>query len=170
MKNGDNAIQLNQSRLVTAIMDAVVKQAQRGGITIYVIARQQNAILKAADAIVKEFAIGYKESVPGAGVQQWVESDDTGMSSRFMAAKLCGATDVAYAYPHDPSDFDLCAKLWAAATETQKADMVLRKPILAESGPHWKLLIAQWDELLALHEAGNTEQLARKLDRIARAK
>ena len=165
MKANEGAIALNELKLVDQIEVAIKKQIERRGKKAFMLARQWDSVKAAAANIVKEFAQGYKPSVPGAGVQQWRESDDTGKASLFMADMLFGG-DRYYAFPRDNADFESCVKLWQARSAT---DPVADTAWLAASGKEWKAIMEQWDNLLELYQASSWAMLNRKLNLIAAA-
>ena len=81
--------------------------------------RHFKSIIKAANIILAEFS---RESIiakPGAGLNAWINSDDTGLSSHYMAGVLnVGRQNfVDFAYPHDAGDFGRCYRLLRVAPE-----------------------------------------------------
>lgn len=136
-------MRLDQMRLVTAIVDEIERQIADAP----VVDRQFNAIIDAANAIVREFSIGEIASRPGEGIAAWRKTDQVGASSDYMAAKLGEAGIRDYAHPRDPSDFGRCLTLLAAAPELREA-----LPLMADESPEWAGLVAHWDELENLYQ------------------
>jgi hypothetical protein len=168
MKANDGAIALNELKLADSIEIAIKKQAERNGKKLFTLPRQWETVTAAARDIVNEFRQGYKPSIPGAGIQQWLQSDDTGKASLFMASKLFGSiTEHPYAFPKDAVDFESCVKLWQSRSAT---DPVADTAWLAASGKEWKAIMEQWDNLLELYQASSWAMLNRKLNLIAAAK
>ena len=167
MKKDDGAITLNLQKLQATIEKEITRQAANRGQPVFLLPRQLDALKSDAASIVKEFRQGYKPSVPGVGLQQWLESDDTGAASLYMAHILFGAPKVEYAFPKDNTDFDNCVKLWEARSPSEAAQIT---ELMAATGKEWKAIIHQWEPLLALHKAGSWAQLDRKLHLIANAK
>ena len=132
---------LDQMSLVTAIVNEIAHQQP----DFQPVPRQFNAIIDAADNIVREFARGEIISSPGEGIRAWRRTDQVGLSADFMAAKLGDAGIREYAHPHDPSDFGRCLTLLEAAPELRE-----RLPEMANESPAWAALVANWDELTAL--------------------
>lgn len=132
-------MRLSQTGIVTAILREIGRQIPED---TRVLPRQLNAIISAADDIVREFARGEIMSTPGQGIAAWRRTDQVGASSDFMAARLGKAGRRDYAYPLDPDDFGRCLTLLEAAPE-------LRDNLkdMADEGPEWAALISQWDEL-----------------------
>jgi hypothetical protein len=170
MKANDGAIALNELKLVDQIEVAIKKQIERRGKKAFMLARQWDSVKAAAANIVKEFSKGYKPSIPGAGIGEWVNSDDTRKPSLFMATQLFGLNIIKcppYAFPRDNADFESCVKLWQARSAT---DPVADTAWLAASGKEWKAIMEQWDNLLELYQASSWAMLNRKLNLIAAAK
>lgn len=132
-------MRLSQTGIVTAILREIGKQIPED---TEVLPRQLNAIISAADDIVREFARGEIMSTPGQGIAAWRKTDQVGASSDFMAARLGHAGRRDYAYPRDPADFNRCLTLLEAAPE-------LRENLkdMANEGPEWAALVAHWDDL-----------------------
>jgi hypothetical protein len=108
--------------------------------------RQLNAIIEATNLIVMALGRDDVVSVAGSGLQAWLASDDTGMSSKYMARVLLDGPDCAYNYPHDPSDFGRCVRFMEACGVTDISPM-------AGTGPEWSALVPAWAELLAMYRA-----------------
>jgi hypothetical protein len=153
---------LDQISLFKVIANEVVLQAKENGVdNLGVIPRQMNAIIQAANLVVEAFKIEERKSVPEMGVALWRQTDDTGMSSKFMASILfpqCGGGDP-YAYPHDADDFGRCVRMLKAARQTdwlgRPEDRYAR---LSDSGREWKWLVSNWERLVAIYEADPSGQ------------
>lgn len=79
---------------------------------------------------------------------RWIVGSDTGTSSQSIWAQMMGAGQPAWcgwSYPHDPSDLGRCLRLLALIPEWKP-----RLPEMAEHGPAWAALVAQWDALAAM--------------------
>lgn len=135
------SVTLDQVGIVTAILNEIAEQHPG----IEALPRQFNAIIKAADSIVREFARGEIASTPNQGIQAWRKTDHVGASSDFMAAKLGNAGIRDYAHPHDPSDFGRCLVLLEAAPELRE-----KLPEMAKESDQWAALVAHWHELESL--------------------
>lgn len=132
---------ISQLALVAGIMKLVGKE------TPTLTVRQTNAIIKAADLIVEELRKPDRDFTPGGGIDQWLASDKTGLSSLFMAFTLVKrAPHAQYAHPHDPGDFGRCLGLLEACPEL-RAEL----PKMAEASPVWAALVREWDQLEALY-------------------
>lgn len=135
------SVQLDQMSLVVAIMNEVAEQVP----DFEALPRQYNAIIDAANNIVREFGRGEIASSPNSGIAAWRRTDHVGASSDFMAAKLGNAGIRDYAHPHDPSDFGRCLTLLEAAPELRE-----KLPQMAQESKQWAALVAHWSELEAL--------------------
>ncbi len=94
--------------LVTAILKEIESQVPHAPMLP---PRVVNQICRCADKIVAEAAVDFRGAKEGIGLDAWLKSDDTGMSSRFMAYVCYGAPPVALNYPHDGDDFGRCRLL-----------------------------------------------------------
>lgn len=108
--------------------------------------RQMNAIARGADMILEELRQPDRPSVAASGMEAWLKSDDTGMSSRYMAFTIGTGPPAEYAHPWDPSDLGRCLRLLEACPELRPL-----VPAMAKTGKEWKALVEHWDELEALY-------------------
>lgn len=129
--------------------------------------RQMNAIIRAADEVMAQMRRPSVSASDGMGLMRWLMSDDTGLSSRYMAAVLSGTPRPEMNYPRDPSDFGRCYRLLRAAPELRAEFEKLRacpKP--------WPLLVEHWAELEYLYELelpeGSAPRLYRRMQELSR--
>jgi hypothetical protein len=158
----------SQVRLVAAIARELARQ---GFADLNV--RQLNAVIEAADEIMREVGHAHVPSVPNSGLRAWLASDDTGMSSRAMAGRLAPLigerapaswiTD----HPHDPADFGRCVRLLEAVPGLRE-----HLPAMADVSPVWGRLVAVWGELEALYReeapSGEAPRLFERLKALTR--
>ncbi len=78
---------------------------------------------------------------------EWLQSGDTGLSSKYMAAVCAGAGAARNFYPSDPSDFGRCYRFLKAVPEAREN---LHK--LKDSGAVWAAYVDRWDEMERLYE------------------
>lgn len=140
--------QVDQLSLVVSITTALADQAKERGIELMVDERRFNTIIDAANLIVESYAKPLTKASAGMGLTAWLMSDDTGVSSKTMAAVLCG---VPYAlnrrhHPSDPDDFGRCHRFLEAVPEA-RAKLVEMK----RASSVWSNLVDSWDELTALY-------------------
>ena len=147
-------MQLNQLSIVEAILVEIVKQYPESEASL----RQFNAVVDAANSIVKEFSAADTFAVAGSGIDAWRKTDSVGKSSDFMAATLGGAGVRAYAHPHDPADFGRCVSLLEAAPELRS-----KLPKMAAQSKVWARLVGAWEELEALWDEESPSGAAPKL-------
>lgn len=100
---------------------------------------------------------------------KWLRGTDTGASSRTMFFHLVAGEQATFGLmmecragrspeamrdvPHDADDFGRCARLLRRFPQWR-----VRLPLLAEKLPHttWPKLVAEWDELTAIHDNGGS--------------
>jgi hypothetical protein len=138
-------------------------------------ARQLDAVIKAADAVIEAIDRPHQPAVPASGLLQWLASDDTGVSSRYMAAALAAAAGRTFypglagyeyrdPYPHDPGDFGRCVRLLDAAPELRPHLAALADP---RHGPVWNAITAEWETLEAWYRmdlsTGRSDRLYARL-------
>jgi hypothetical protein len=135
------SIQINQISLIAAITKEIDRQYPGTGAET----RYFNAIIQAATNICQEFANPIVKASEGMGLTAWLASDDTGLSSLYMASKLTGMFEAKYAYPRDPADFGRCLRLIEAVPELESkiSDM-------SQHGKEWAVVAARWHEWAAM--------------------
>lgn len=88
-----------------------------------------------------------------AKVMEWFIGDDTGLSSKSIAAHMCGAKVGRYLNypPSDPSDLGRCLRLLERFPEWKA-----RLPEMATVSKDWAKIIPHWDAAAAMmaEEAG----------------
>jgi hypothetical protein len=128
------------------LIQAITKHLLRSGVKA-VNPRQYNTIIAAANSIVSELERPTIMATPNMGLVAWLKSDDTGLSSRYMASVLCGHPDYAeYAHPHDPDDFGRCYRFLLAVPAVRS-----RLNVMATKSDQWEKLCLYWDELEKLY-------------------
>jgi hypothetical protein len=120
---------------------------------IMVSPRHVNAVVRAADEIMKELDRDDVMATPGMGLKAWLKSDDTGRSSKFMAHVLAPKTNKYFhlaaegchdAFPYDVGDFGRCVRMLDAVPEL--------RPFIGEMshcGVVWGVIAKKWPELEA---------------------
>lgn len=153
---------INQMSLVGAIMKELARQVP--GITAE--ARYFNAVIKAANDICAELARPVVKATKGMGLEAWLNSDDTGSSSLYMAWCLNGGIhgewplniQPAPAYPHDPDDLGRCIRLIEAVHEF--GGMI---PEMSHRGPEWQAVTTNWAEWVDLYNNTDGEELYQRM-------
>ncbi|MFV9079390.1 hypothetical protein ABQ397_24215 [Serratia fonticola] len=146
------SIQLNQINLLAAITAEIDRQHPGTGVE----ARRFNVIIKAANDICAEFAKPVVKASPGMGIAAWLASDDTGLSSKFMASVLTGEFKAENHYPRDPADFGRCLRLVNAVP-----GLAEKIGDMSQHGKHWAVVAAHWDEWVAVYRLKDSERLYR---------
>lgn len=138
-----------QMTLVTTILGYLDRCGIKG-----MIPRHMNAVIQAANLIVDAVNTPPVAATPGSGLNRWLASDDTGLSSVYMAGVLSGRPGVFDAdwpgvhYPRDPADFGRCVRMLDACPDLRPNLPRLSAP---EHGPVWPSLVGVWPELEALY-------------------
>lgn len=163
-------VHISQAQLVGAILKHLDKQGVRD-----MNSRQMNGVIAAANAVIAEFDKEHVAAKPLMGLRAWLASDDTGLSSKYMAHVLAppaglGATPRdwdkfdANPHPHDPDDFGRCVRLLDAVPELRTH---LPNLTGAEHGPVWNAIAAEWDALEAWYRedlaSGKSDRLYERL-------
>lgn len=139
---GDVEMKISQMDLVHAIMNTM----QTAGVKDITV-RQFNSVIAAANSIIAELEQPTVKATPNMGLVAWLKSDDTGLSSLYMASVLCGHPDFAqYAHPHDPDDFGRCYRFLLAIPHVRT-----RLNLMAAKSDQWEKLCLNWDELERLY-------------------
>jgi len=145
--------QLNQIQLVSAINAELSRQIPN----LPFEPRFYNSVIKAATSICDELSKPIVKATKGMGLQAWLDSDDVGMSSKFMAGVLSGRITAESAQPHYPrdgADFGRCVRLLEAVPE-----FVGLLPCMKQQGPNWAALVDIWDMLTELYNTDRGEDL-----------
>lgn len=121
-----------------------------------------NVIIKAANMICDEYAREMILATEGMGLPAWLDSDDTGASSLYMAWILSagqfgywqGRPQPTINYPHDPDDLGRCIRLIKAVPEF--ADQL---HLMAHVGDKWQMVINRWERWCDLYRKEDWELL-----------
>ena len=141
---------MDQIKLIGDIAKAISKQKKDVPLRIF------NVILKCANELIFEIERPERKSVPGMGLKAWLQSDDTGLSSKYMAHILCGGPETEYALPQDSDDFGRCYRFLLACPSRGTGRM-------SECSPQWKYLEKAWPELVRLYEEKKFEKLNKEI-------
>jgi hypothetical protein len=102
--------------------------------------RQFEAVIAAANIVIDAMRQTPVMAYPNMGLAKWLASDDTGMSSKFMAAVL-GGIGGKYAHPWDADDFGRCVRLLDAVPEFRERIAMMRT-----HGKKWSNLLETWEQ------------------------
>jgi hypothetical protein len=114
-------------------------------------------------------SVGPNIAADGAGYEAWLESEDTGLSSKYLARCLNAGKKVSVeqgrwtikgvdAYPYDPDDFGRCCRMLRVCPEL-KAKLAA---VTACMPAPWPQLGAAWTELESLYEQETNSEQGRK--------
>lgn len=148
---------IDQVALVSAISKELGRQ--HPGLPVD---NRYNTIIKAANGIVAEYDREPVMATSGMGLEAWLNSDDTGASSLFMAYALCnnrhlmwyGRKAPSNNYPRDVDDLGRCIRLSEAVPEFGE-----RIAKMAYHGPHWAAVANNWAEWVTMYQAGDLDRL-----------
>lgn len=95
--------------------------------------------------------IAQKQETPtlSMAATSWLANGRRGTSSNTMFSVLTGVDALSGSegsYPHDPDDLDRCLALLHDVPELRP-----RLPLMAKASPAWAALVANWDQIEALH-------------------
>ena len=124
---------VSQIELIATITKFLDKQGVKT-----MVPRQFNAIVTAVNSIIDEIEKPVVMASPGMGLNAWLNSDDTGISSMWMAAVLRSRTSP-YGHPHDVDDFARCMRLLEAVPEYAN-----RLDELRGQSKEWDALLDRW--------------------------
>lgn len=152
-----STIFVSQIALVQHIMHFFTKQKIELNI------RQCNAVITAANIIANQVAKPNVPSRPGMGLQAWLDCDDTGLSSRYMAHVLADGPACECHYPLDPEDFGRCYRFLRAVPGKRAFSNLSRSKV-------WLEFVLAWPELEKLYEeelpTGNAPKLFARMTEI----
>lgn len=139
-----------QISLVSGIFGLLDEQAkEQGEPKLGLHPHQMNAVIEAANLIVRVFNQPIREAQPNMGLQNWLESHDTGASSLAIVYRLYGhgrGSQNSKAHPLDPSDFGRCHRLLEAVPQARTQFCEMR-----DVSEVWARLVEHWEELTALY-------------------
>ena len=155
--NADGSIFVSQIDLLGAIWKHL---AAKHGKTLSLCSRHVNATIAAADDIVRELRTPVRLTREGMGLDAWFSSDDTGLSSQYLASVLSDRGLIENNHPHDPTDFGRSKRLLDAVPELRA-----KLPRLADAkhGPVWNAIYSNWVELENLYDEERPTGQAPKL-------
>lgn len=133
----DSSRPINQINLIGAILKELEKQKIPNIKT-----RVLNKIVEAANSIIDEYQRKDIIAKPGAGINAWLASDDTGLSSEFMAITLNERGVRKFAEPMDSDDFGRCIRMLRVCP-----DLKDKLPLMKQHGPIWSQIVDYWDKL-----------------------
>ena len=156
---------MDQMRLVADILDLLYRHGVKNANL-----RQMNAVVTAANTICDEMEKPHVLSTPNMGLEQWLQSDDTGLSSLAMTWQLFNEPENRHMvgsvkssgdkteHPHDPADFGRCYRFLKAVPEATK-----RLDRMRTVSAVWDRFIDNWSKMTYLYErdisAGYSDEL-----------
>lgn len=152
---------IEQMKLVIAIMNELSRQIPE----LPGEPRYMNAAIAAANSVCAELAKPIVKATSGMGLDAWLDSDDTGLSSLYMAHALSCVDHLEwngdkprYAYPRDPDDLGRCIRLTEAVPGF--GGLI---PEMSHKGAEWLAVTSNWANWVELCEAENYEELYQQM-------
>ncbi|ECJ3227561.1 hypothetical protein FP993_19495 [Salmonella enterica] len=139
----------NQIELIAAITKEI--ERQRPGTPAD---DRMNTIIKAVNMICDEYSREKVTASQGMGLTAWLASDDTGLSSLFMASVLSGQFASTNNYPRDPDDLGRCIRLIEAVPELAE-----KISLMAQHGHQWSAVAQNWERWSHLYREGDGNAL-----------
>lgn len=142
---------VNQMALVSAISNELTNQNPDLPFesTLY------NKIIEAANLVVNECKRERVYSSSEMTPQQWLKSDDVGLSSRYMITVIAnlGFPMPEGDTPHDMADLGRCIRM------VEACDLESEISRLFEMGDKWKRIAENWGQLKSLYKAEKSEEI-----------
>lgn len=133
---------INQIELISAIAAEIERQVPGAQMT----ARQANAMIAAADAVVAAMDMTDDMPAPGCGIERWLASDAVGRSSEYLARTLHGAVGLQPYHPYDAEDWWRCCNMLACVADSRARLQHFRSAIAA-ANPVWCWIVTKWEYL-----------------------
>lgn len=154
-------IKLDQMSLALAMMKEVTKKCLEAGVTDDVKMWQMNALVEGANIAIAGFNREEIPSRPDSGLEAWLASDDTGMSSKYMAFIMAQGPCVEYAHPHDPDDLGRCLRFLESVPEA-----VQNITLMKTQSSVWNCLVDKWYHFSNLYSQGKGNELYEEMKSI----
>ena len=114
-----------------------------------------NKIIEAANLIVDECRRERIYATSSMTPEEWLESDDVGLSSRYMITVLAklGTPLPDGDAPRDADDLGRCIRM------VEACNLESEVPRMSEMGKKWKLIAENWCELKTLYKTDKLEEI-----------
>ena len=114
-----------------------------------------NKIIEATNIIIEECNRERVYSKSGMKPDEWLNSDDIGLSSKYMLTVLA---NIGYPSPNGdtPSDAD---DLGRCIRMVEACDLESEMHLLLDMGESWKIIAENWDELKSLYKNEKFEEI-----------
>ncbi|WP_407330572.1 hypothetical protein [Enterovibrio sp. 27052020O] len=141
----------SQPSLVAAIMSFLGDEKPSGGVDVALM----NKVIEAANLVCEECARERVYADKPMTPKEWLASDDTGQSSKYMLSVLaelgCPAEDGPT--PRDAADFGRCLRMVrVCGFESDVSKM-------REYGDNWQRIADNWGQLVAWYDADNNRDI-----------
>lgn len=100
-----------------------------------------------------------KESIEA--IAKWINSDNTGRSSMYMASVALAGGKVQPAFrPYDPADFRRCYQFMECLTDDEQTSLLAE---MKTQSPEWEIIVKNWHNLCAYYLQEKDQPRAPKL-------
>ena len=145
---------MNQMELVTGFMKVLGEQKKLLKHTTI------NMLIKCVNELIAEEERPFMKAENVMGLEAWLKSDDTGLSSKYMAFVLCNGPKAEYAHPVDADDFGRCYRFLKAVLGGDELS------VMAGESKQWQALVTNWPELSELYEKNKFVDLSKKIQEL----
>lgn len=121
-----------------------------------------NKIIEAANIIVAECKRERTYATAGMTPEEWLKSDDVGLSSRYMISVLA---NLGYPVPdgdipHDAADLGRCIRM------VEACNLEAEIPRMLEMGDKWKRIAENWKALKSMYKSEKHEEIYKFLQKL----
>jgi hypothetical protein len=147
-----------QMNLVSAILKELDKQGLKE-CPVSVL----NKVIECANQIIAETERKQNMADHLMSYSEWITSDDTGMSSKWLATALFSAPSKNVSYPYDPSDFGRCYRMLKHVSGAKELFDQKFELLKEAGGIVWNRYLENWDLLVSLYEQESPKRICNKL-------
>jgi len=118
-----------------------------------------NLLIKCVNELIAEEERPFIAAKEGSGLHAWLFSDDTGLSSKYMAHILLpdSAPYAEYAHPIDAGDFGRCHRFLQAIDYRGTLDE------MRPQSRQWNALVEMWQHFSELYSQDRNETINREI-------
>lgn len=140
------AYSINRIRMAAAIAEEISRQHP----DVKAHSRIMNACIKAANAVADECERVPPAVAQGMTIREWLLTDDTGSSSRYMASILDDRETLSihepYSFPRDCGGFGRCVRMVRAVGYSHRIQLMVG------TGKEWSYIAKHWAQMTALFD------------------
>jgi hypothetical protein len=143
--------EVSQITLVTGIMNFISVTYPN----LDVNTRHYNSIITAATTLADSLNTPHQDSTSNIGLEAWLQTDEVGMSSLFLAHRLSESplAICEYAHPYDIDDFMRCRRMLEAIPELKQ-----KLGGVSNESKIWSGLVKDWEAICQFIDDDKCEQ------------